>query len=60
MWGVQHLLHPELNEPIFMEWYGSPKLMEAVCQLLGTQQEALQMGKINHYSLSVTKPLTNG
>jgi hypothetical protein len=44
VWGVQHLMHPDLQEPVFAEWYGSPKLQEAVCQLLGTKSEELQLG----------------
>lgn len=44
IWGVQHLMHPDLHEPVFAEWYGSPKLQEAVCQLLGTKPEELQLG----------------
>lgn len=46
VWGVQHLLHPELKEPIFAEWYGSTKLLEAVQQLLDAKQEELQLGNI--------------
>jgi hypothetical protein len=45
VWGVQHLTHPELQEKTFAEWYGSPKLLEAVCQLLHTKPEDLQLGK---------------
>lgn len=37
-------MHPELSEPVFAEWYGSPLLQEAVCQLLGTKPEELQLG----------------
>ncbi|KAI9318603.1 hypothetical protein BX666DRAFT_1929702 [Dichotomocladium elegans] len=47
VWGVQHLLHPELQEPIFAEWYGSAKLIEAVCQLLGTSADKLQFELFN-------------
>ncbi|KAG0743710.1 hypothetical protein G6F57_002580 [Rhizopus arrhizus] len=43
VWGVQHLLHPELKEPIFTEWYGSVKLLEAVQQLLHAKHEELQL-----------------
>lgn len=59
VWGVQHLMHPELKEPVFAEWYGSPQLQEAVCQLLGTKPEELQLGKqlqtcINIFKLTHT------
>lgn len=45
VWGVQHLLHPELQEGIFSEWYGSPLLLEAVQQLLQAKHDELQLGK---------------
>ncbi|CAO3645138.1 unnamed protein product [Mucor hiemalis] len=47
VWGVQHLMHPELSEPIFAEWYGSSLLQEAVCQLLGTNPQELQLELFN-------------
>ncbi|KAI8984659.1 hypothetical protein BDF20DRAFT_861100 [Mycotypha africana] len=47
VWGVQHLMHPELNEPVFADWYGSAKLQETVCQLLGTKPEELQLELFN-------------
>ncbi|KAI8146148.1 hypothetical protein BJV82DRAFT_510318 [Fennellomyces sp. T-0311] len=47
VWGVQHVLHPDLREPVFAQWYGSPKLLEAVCQLLETTPENLQMELFN-------------
>lgn len=56
VWGVQHLMHPELNEPVFAEWYGSPELQQTVCQLLGTTPQELQLGKTQSILLS---PLTN-
>lgn len=50
VWGVQHLMHPELKEPVFAEWYGSSQLQEVVCQLLGTKPGELQLGKGNNFS----------
>lgn len=46
VWGVQHLMHPDLNEPEFAKWYGNNLLQEAVCELLGAKKEDLQLG--NH------------
>ena len=43
-WGVQHIMHPDLHEPAFANWYTSPKLLAAVTTLLGCQTEDLQMG----------------
>lgn len=39
------MMHPDLKEPVFAEWYGSPKLLAAVEQLLHTKHEDLQLGK---------------
>lgn len=47
VWGVQHLLHPDLKETAFMEWYGSEALLAAVSQLLHTKRDDLQFGKEN-------------
>ncbi|ORZ00418.1 hypothetical protein BCR43DRAFT_485184 [Syncephalastrum racemosum] len=47
VWGVQHLIHPELHEPVFLEWYGSEALMSAVCQLLHAKPEDLQLELFN-------------
>ncbi|KAL0090030.1 hypothetical protein J3Q64DRAFT_1727998 [Phycomyces blakesleeanus] len=47
VWGVQHLIHPELNEPVFLEWYGSTKLLQSVCELLGAKKEDLQLELFN-------------
>ncbi|KAI7896970.1 uncharacterized protein EV154DRAFT_454977 [Mucor mucedo] len=47
VWGVQHMMHPDLNEPVFAEWYGSPDLLAAVEQLLHTGHEDLQFELFN-------------
>ncbi|KIO33237.1 hypothetical protein M407DRAFT_234400 [Tulasnella calospora MUT 4182] len=47
VWGVQHLMHPELGEPVFAEWYGSQRLREVCCELLDCQPENLQMELFN-------------
>lgn len=44
VWGVQHLMHPDLGESEFAEWYGSEQLQNAVCDLLGTTRPQLQLG----------------
>lgn len=44
-WGVQHLMHPDLGEPIFAEWYTSEPLVNAVSGLLVCQEDQLQMGE---------------
>jgi hypothetical protein len=44
-WGVQHIMHPDLNEPVFAKWYTSDPLISAAKQLLGCREEDLQMGE---------------
>ena len=43
-WGVQHLMHPDLGEPIFAEWYTSDPLIQTVCRLLDCDEDKLQLG----------------
>ncbi|KAF9446655.1 hypothetical protein P691DRAFT_732842 [Macrolepiota fuliginosa MF-IS2] len=46
-WGVQHVMHPQLNEPAFGKWYTSQALLSAVKQLLGCSDEELQLELFN-------------
>jgi hypothetical protein len=43
-WGVQHVMHPQLNEPTFGKWYTSEALLVVVKELLGCSDEQLQLG----------------
>lgn len=43
-WGVQHVMHPQLNEPAFGKWYTSQALLGVVKELLGCSDEELQLG----------------
>ncbi|KAL1915234.1 uncharacterized protein VTP21DRAFT_7510 [Calcarisporiella thermophila] len=47
VWGIQHVMHPDLGEPIFAQWYGSPALLGAVCDILGVKEEELQLELFN-------------
>jgi len=47
-WGVQHLMHPELGEPIFAEWYTSGRLVQTICRLLDCDEDKLQMGVLGN------------
>lgn len=44
-WGVQHVMHPYLNEPAFVKWYTSPKFLGVATELLGCKEGDLQMGR---------------
>ncbi|KAG5338815.1 hypothetical protein C0989_006084 [Termitomyces sp. Mn162] len=46
-WGVQHVMHPELGEPVFAEWYTSQKLLDVVVELLECGEEDLEMELFN-------------
>jgi hypothetical protein len=43
-WGVQHVLHPDLEESAFMKWYTSDGLRGIAKDLLDCSDEDLQMG----------------
>jgi hypothetical protein len=47
IWGVQHLMHPDLHEPIFLDWYTSPKLLATVSEIIGSCQDDLQLELFN-------------
>ncbi|KAJ7760962.1 hypothetical protein B0H16DRAFT_1531256 [Mycena metata] len=46
-WGVQHVMHPDLGQPAFSQWYTSTSLINAVGTLLGCEEEQLQMELFN-------------
>lgn len=45
-WGVQHLMHPDLGERVFAEWYGSEALRDVCKELMDCKEEDLQMGAL--------------
>ena len=47
-WGVQHLMHPDLGEPIFAKYYTSEAITQTVQQLLDCKEDELQMGRRLH------------
>jgi hypothetical protein len=47
IWGVQHLMHPDLHEPIFLEWYTSPLLLATVCEIIAAEEDDLQLELFN-------------
>jgi len=46
-WGVQHLMHPDLGEPIFSDWYTSDPLLRTICDLMECEDDRLQMELFN-------------
>ncbi|KAF8633111.1 hypothetical protein AX15_001494 [Amanita polypyramis BW_CC] len=47
VWGVQHIMHPDLQEGVFVEWYTSHRLVDVAKELLGCKEEDLQMELFN-------------
>ena len=43
-WGVQHVMHPALDEPAFVRWYTSDAVVNVVKQLLTCEEGDLEMG----------------
>ncbi|KAG8863961.1 hypothetical protein FRB96_006834 [Tulasnella sp. 330] len=46
-WGVQHLMHPALGEPVFAEWYGSDALRSVCQELMACEEGDLQLELFN-------------
>jgi hypothetical protein len=44
-WGVQHVLHPDLEESAFMKWYCGEELRGIAKDLLDCGDDDLQMGE---------------
>jgi hypothetical protein len=44
VWGVQNLMHPDLGEGVFAEWYGSEGMLEVSAALMGCRVEDMQFG----------------
>ncbi|KAF7376605.1 hypothetical protein MSAN_00077200 [Mycena sanguinolenta] len=45
--GVQHVMHPDLHQPTFSQWYTSTALINTVETLLGCDKDELQMELFN-------------
>lgn len=46
-WGVQHVMHPDLESPEFVQWYTGDRLTGVVRELLGCSEDDLQMELFN-------------
>ncbi|KAH7091761.1 hypothetical protein BKA62DRAFT_645473 [Auriculariales sp. MPI-PUGE-AT-0066] len=47
VWGVQHIMHPDLAEPEFAKWYAGDELCSVARILLGCADDDLQMELFN-------------
>jgi hypothetical protein len=43
--GLQHIMHPDLREPAFMDIYGDQQFLEVCKALLGCDSDCLQLGE---------------
>ena len=59
-WGVQHVMHPALGEPVFARWYTSEGVRAVAAALLGCDAGALQMGACHGVWCSRSAVLTSG
>lgn len=57
-WGVQHLMHPGLHEPVFAEWYTSDTLIDVIKGLMTCKEDDLQMGMPTYLLFSHDSPET--
>lgn len=53
VWGVQHIMHYELGEPAFAQWYGNQKSVQTMAFLLGCEENEVQMGKTENSAWGV-------
>ncbi|KAF8631664.1 hypothetical protein AX17_005065 [Amanita inopinata Kibby_2008] len=47
VWGVQHVMHPDLSEDVFVKWYMGERLVAVAKELLGCEEHDLQMELFN-------------
>ena len=47
-WGVQHVMHPELGQKAFAQYYTSKAMRDAAKELLQCDDDSLQMGEYLH------------
>ncbi|KAK8849828.1 hypothetical protein IAR55_005164 [Kwoniella newhampshirensis] len=47
IWGVQNVMHPDLGERIFSEWYGSKDMLDVSARLMGVTVDDMQFELFN-------------
>ena len=45
VWGVQNIMHPDLGEDVFKEWYGSEDMLRVSAGLMGCDVGDMQFGQ---------------
>lgn len=45
VWGVQNIMHPDLKQPVFAQWYGSDDLLDVSAALMGVTRDEMQFGE---------------
>jgi hypothetical protein len=44
IWGVQNIMHPDLDQPLFREWYGRHDMLQVSAALMGCELKDMQFG----------------
>ncbi|CAK9786872.1 hypothetical protein CC85DRAFT_289294 [Cutaneotrichosporon oleaginosum] len=47
VWGVQNIMHPDLAQPVFAQWYGSDDLLDVSAALMGVTRDDMQFELFN-------------
>lgn len=47
VWGCQNLMHPDLGEPVFAQWYGSEDMLDVSAALMGVTRDEMQFELFN-------------
>lgn len=55
-WGVQHLMHPALGEPVFAEWYASEPIRGTCQELMACEEDDLQLGQLPYLLFAYLEP----
>lgn len=45
IWGIQNIMHPDLDQPVFREWYGRPDMLQVCAALMGCELKDMQFGE---------------
>jgi hypothetical protein len=48
VWGVQNIMHPELNQALFRDWYGRHDMLQVCAALMGCDLSDMQFGELRY------------
>ncbi|KAI9197103.1 uncharacterized protein BJ171DRAFT_446542 [Polychytrium aggregatum] len=47
IWAIQHVMHPDLGEPVFAQYYASEPMLKTITELLEVPRDQLQLELFN-------------